>query len=324
MKAGRGWLVGSACALLVAVVVAAAVGGWWLANSTLVASHESSSAPVPEVQVSDAGFGVQMPDVRGLELATALQVLADSGIPADHIVTHEAPSVVTAGVVVEQSPAFGASQIAVVDLGVAVSASMPALGGKTQDEAVEVLSGFGTAVEITYGYSKDAAPGTVLSVSPATGEPLGQAASLVVATAGSTLPLTQVHTIAGGCRTRTAVAIDGRDYTTALACEARTDRAVETTWMLSKTVDRFTATVGIADDGVPGASAGYSVLLDGAVVAQGVADFGSSTAIDVVSTGAIQLTIRIDAASQGDVDVIFGTAVVYGSDEGIERLAALR
>jgi beta-lactam-binding protein with PASTA domain len=265
-----------------------------------------------------------MPDVRGLDKATAEQVLADSAIPVDAITTHDAPSVVKPGVVVEQSPAFGASDISKVDLGIAVPVRMPDLVGKTQDRAVEILSGYGTGVTITYGYSNAATAGTVLTMTPAEGKSLGQTASIVVATAGSTLPLTQIHTIDGGCSSDTNVAIDGHDYSTALACSTNTGQATSTTWMLSKTVDRFTATVGIADNGTPGAAASYELLIDGKIVAKGTASFGAASKIDVPCTGAIQLTLRVGPTSADAVNVAFGDAVVYGAEEGIARLAKLQ
>jgi hypothetical protein len=316
----RRWLVGTVVSLIGAVVLAAGAGGWWLANRTLIASHTNAPAPLSSPAATHASE-LQMPDVRGLDKATAEQVLADSAVPVGAISTHDAPSVAKPGVVVEQSPAFGASDISKVDLGIAVPVTMPKLTGRTQDKAVETLSGYGTGVTITYRYSKDAKAGTVVSESPAVGTPLGQTASIVVATSGSTLPLTQIKTIKGGCGAERNVAINGHDYSTALACSAHTGEPAETTWVLSKTVDRFTATVGIADDGAPGTTAPYQVLVDGKVAAQGQTSFGRSTAVDVACTGAIQLTVRVGPTSNGNVHVVFGDAMVYGSEDGVTRLA---
>lgn len=321
---GRRWLFAALGSLMGALILAAGAGGWWLANVTLVASHENESSSSARAPVATTVAELQMPDVRGLDRATAEQVLADSGIPLDVIVTHDAPSVARQGVVVEQSPAFGASDISTVDLGLAVPVTMPDLSGKTQDEAVEILSGFGAGVSISYAYSKDAPAGTVLTGDPAVGEPLAQTAAIVVATAGSTLPLTQLDAIAGRCGSESNVAIDGHDFATALSCAVPVGKEADTTWMLSKAVDRFTATVGIADDGMPGSTVPYQILLDGNAVAQGTASFGASTTVDIPCAGAIQLTIRVGPAAAERIKVVFGDAVVYGAEQGITRLANMR
>ncbi|NLA64846.1 MAG: hypothetical protein GX862_02720, partial [Leucobacter sp.] len=103
-------------------------------------------------------------------------------------------------------------------------------------------------------------------------------------------------------------------------CEARQDRATTTTWLLSKSADRFTATVGIPDDGTAGASAAYSVLLDGAIVHEGVAAFGEATAVDLPVSGASQLAMRIEPITGERIDVAFGAAMLHGSEDGITRL----
>lgn len=322
-RPGRGWLIAAVCSLVGALVLAAGVAGWWLAGSVIAGSQQGEPTRAPTTAATMA-TALQMPDVRGLDQATAQQVLADSGIPVAAVKTHRAPSVARPGVVVEQSPAFGATDVSAVDLGVAVAVTMPALAGKTQDEAVQTLSGYGVGVDITYAYSKDAKVGTVLSGKPAVGAHLGQTASIVVATAGSTLPLTQLRSISGGCGSDSNVAIDGKDYATALSCSASTDGPSDTTFMLSKTVDRFTATVGVADDATPGAKVPYAVLADGRVIARGSASYGASSAIDVPTSGVIQLTVRVGPASTDGIDLEFGDAVVYGSSQGIARLAKLR
>lgn len=319
----RRWLVGTALCLAGAAILGSAAGGWWLANRTLIASHEDSPATQTESDSLDLP-AFQMPDVRGLTQAAAEQVLVDSGVPVNAITTHDAPSAARPGVVVDQSPAFGASEVSKVDLGIGVPVTMPDLAGETQTDAVETLSGYGVAATVSYAYSNDVSPGLVVSVSPEVGTRLDATASIVVATSGVTLPLSQIDTVDGGCDSDDEVAINGQDYSTAIACYADADRAGNATWVLSKTVDRFAATVGITDDAAPEASAPYQVLVDGEVVAQGTASFGDSTQIDVSLTGALQLTIKVGPASAEAVRVVFGNAVVYGSDEGIARLVTLR
>lgn len=317
----RGWLLGAMIALVVAVVLAAGVAGWWAANTTLIASQRNATDDPTAVQTTISGS--QMPDVRGLDRETAEQVLADSGIAFSSIESYDAPAVAEAGLIVEQSPAFGATDVTKVKLGLAVPVTMPDLTGMTQEEAAGVLSGFGAGVDVTYGYSKDYAAGVVMSASPPAGEPLGQTASVIIATAGSTVPLSQLDASGGQCRSESNIAIDGRDRATALICSGQTSAtASDPTWVLSRSADRFTATVGIPDNGEPGTVMPFEVVLDGAVVAQGSAAFGSSTSIDVVCSDALQLTLRVGQTASDGVQIAFGDAVLYGSDEGIARLVA--
>ncbi|WP_082501006.1 PASTA domain-containing protein [Agreia sp. Leaf244] len=317
----RGWLAGGIVALVAALVLAAGAGGWWIANMTLVASQQNSSEgeAASPVTISES----QMPDVRGLDLATAEQVLADSGIASIAITTYDAPSVTEPGRVAEQSPAFGATDVTEVRLGLAVPVTMPDLAGMTQEEAIDTLSGYGVGVDIVFGYSPQLSSGVVMKSSPAVGEPLGQTASITVATAGSTVPLTQLSSKGGRCGSESNVAIDGKDYATALICRSDTAVVSDSTWIVSGSVDRFTATVGIPDDGSPGTAVPYEVLLDGVVVSQGSAAFGQSAAIDIPCSGAIQLTLRISPTGGNRVDIALGDAVLFGSEDGIARLSAL-
>ena len=319
---GRGWFVGTVCGLELALVLVSGASGWWLANRTLIASQQSVRVDdtVPATLVTDA----QMPDVRGLDRATAEQVLADSGIEFASITIYDAPSVDEPGLVVEQSPAFGATDVATVELGLAVPVTMPDLVGMSQDEAVATLSGLGAGVDVVFGYAKDVRAGVVMSESPKVGEPLGQSAVVTIATAGSTVPLGQLEAIDNRCGSEANIAMDGRDYTSAVICRRNTSSASDPTWILSGSADRFTATVGVPDDGVPGTSIAYEVLLDGTVVTQGSAVFGSSTPIDIACSEALQLTLRIDHRATDGAEIAFGEAVLYGSDEGIARLSTRR
>ncbi|MHA3725059.1 PASTA domain-containing protein [Leucobacter sp. HY1910] len=313
------------CSTVAALLLAAAAGGWWAASSLVVASHETSKATASDSTSADTeGLTdismLQMPDVRGLTEATAQQVLADSGIPVDAITLYDAPSVVATGIVAEQEPAFGSSNLTSVRLGIAVPVTMPKLSGKTQPEATEILSGFGASVSLELRYAHGVTAGTVIDTEPAIGKPLGQEARLVVATDGSTLPLTELRPLTGRCDNNSNISVNGKSYTTALLCYGEVDETSTTTWTFSKTADRFTATVGISDDSVPGAKIPYEVLVDGQIAQKGVAGYGSSTDIDLDVTDAIQLALRVGPTSISDAEVAFADAIVYGSDDAIARL----
>lgn len=319
----RFWLVGGICAIIAAMVLGAGAGGWWIATSTIVATQGNDDAgPAAEsaANISDL-LSLEMPDVRGLDRATAEQVLADSGVPLTAISVHDTPSVITPGLIVEQDPAFGASSFPKVELGIAVPVTMPKLQGETKDAAVDVLSGFGASVELTYQYSKEAVPGSVISSTPKPGKPLDTTAVLAIATSGSTLSLGELDPIRGTCDGGADGPIDGVSYATVLACAGDDGVAGTTTWRLSKTTDRVTATIGISDDAEPGTQASFKILVDGEVVSSGVVAFGAPETIDLSCSGAIQLSLRIKSKSATEGDVVLGDPLLYGSDEALTRLS---
>lgn len=318
------WFFGAVALSMCALVLASGAGGWWLANRTLVASH--ANAPAEGASQVEEVSDVQMPDVRGLDQASAVQVLADSGIAVDDIVFREVPSVVQPGVVVEQEPSFGSPDVADIELGMAVEARMPDMGGVSQDDAIADLSRLGTSVTISYAYSGEVAAGTVVTSKPAPGRRLRERAELVVATAGTTLALLDLSPLTGDCDYREDVAVEGQDYPVALACRTSEPGDDDATWLLSKGADRFTATIGIADDRLEAVEVPFQVVLDGIVVASGVARRGQPALVDVASVGAVQLALRLEpvAPGGGDAELVLADALLYGAEDSIERLAGLR
>lgn len=318
------WLFVAIALSVCALVLASGAGGWWLANRTLVASH--ANAPAAGASQVEEVSDVEMPDVRGLDQASAVQVLADSGIAVDDVAFREVPSVVQPGVVVEQTPSFGSPDVAAIELGMSVEARMPDLGGASQDDAVADLSRLGTSVTISYAYSDEVTAGTVVTTKPASGKRLRERAELVVATAGTTLALADLSPLAGDCDYREDVALDGQDYPVALACRTLEPGDDDATWLLSKTADRFTATIGVADDRLEAVDVPFQVLLDGTVVASGVARRGQPALVDVASTGAVQLALRLEPVTPdtGGAELVLADALLYGAQDSIERLAGLR
>lgn len=309
------WIAGSAAAFVLALVLGGVALGWWAANQTLVAGQQNTTdepdaAPVIALESS-------MPDVRGLTQDEAAQVLADSGFAASIITFEEAPSGLPKGTVVVQSPVFGTPSPAAIVIGVAVPTTMPALTGRDRQEAVATLSDLGVAVTVVFQYDAKATIGTVLSTSPAAGEPLGDTATVTLTTTGSSIPLGDLRHLSGDCRTTGQVTLRGTEYASAVECHAEPE-ASTTTWSLGAKGDLFTAVAGIDDDAEPGTTATIEILADGAVVKTEQVTFGTPIDLSVPVTEVIQLSVRV--TSPKEVEVVLAGAAVAGSDAAIAEL----
>lgn len=311
---GKWWTAGGAAAVLGLLLGGVALG-WWAANQTLIAGQQNTvespdAAPVVALDSS-------MPDVRGLTRDDAAQVLADSGIAASTITFEDAPSGLPEGTVVRQVPVFGTPSPTAIVIGVAVPATMPSLTAADRSEAVATLSDLGVAVTIVFQYDTKAAIGTVLSTSPAAGEPLGDTATVTLATTGSSVALGDLRRLSGSCRTTGEVSLGGTRHPSAVVCSAQAEPSTSV-WSIGAKGDQFTATAGIDDDATPGTNATVEVLADGQVVDSWQVAFGKPVEISVPVTGVIQLSVRVN--SPDDVEVLLAGAAVAGSDEAIAEL----
>lgn len=309
------WIAGGAATAVLALILGGVALGWWAANQTLVAGQQNT------IDESDAGQIItlesSMPDVRGLTQDDAAQVLADSGFAASIITFEDAPSGLPEGTVVVQSPVFGTSSPTQIVIGVAVRTTMPTLNGVDRQEAVATLSDLGVAVTVDFRYDADATLGTVLTTSPAPGEPLGDTATVTLSTSGSSVALGDLRRLTGNCRTTGEVTIRGTDYPSAVECYAEPE-ATTTTWSLGAKGELFTTTAGIDDDATPGTTATLEILADGNVVATSQVTFGKPVPISVPVNGVIQLSIRVSAPA--DVEIVLAGASIAGSDVAISEL----
>lgn len=309
------WIAGSVTAAVLALTAGGVALGWWAANQTLIASQQNTTdePDAPPVMALESS----MPDVRGLSQDEAAQVLADSGFSASTITFEDAPSGLPEGTVVVQSPVFGTPSPSEIVIGVAVPTTMPSLTGVDRQEAVAALSDLGVAVTVFFQYDARATIGTVLSTSPAAGEPLEDTATVTLTTTGSSIALGDLRRLTGDCGPTGEVTLRGTDYSSAVECQAEPEASI-TTWSLGAKGDLFTTTAGIDDDATPGTSATVEILADGAVVKTTQVTFGKPVEISVPVTGVIQLSVRV--GSPTDVEVVLAGAAVAGSDAAIAEL----
>lgn len=311
----RWWIAGGAVGGVLALILGGIALGWWAANQTLIASQQNSTeapdaAPVIALESS-------MPDVRGLTQDEAAQVLADSGFAATIITFEDAPSGLPEGTVVMQSPVFGTAAPDAIVIGIATSTTMPPLTGADRQEAVATLSDLGVAVTVVFQYDAKATIGTVLSTSPAAGQPLGDTATVTLTTPGSSIALGELRRLDGDCRPTRQVVLRGTEYPSAVQCHADSEMST-TTWALGAKGDLFTATAGIDDDETPGTSATIELLADGAVIKTEKVAFGEPVKISSPMTGVIQLSVRVSAPAE--VEIVLAGASIAGADAAIAEL----
>lgn len=316
-----------AIGVVAALVLGAAGGGFiagWTLSGEIEARKPATENKVIEVEVpSYSGLSqVPMPDIRGLDETAAREVLADAGIPPEVVEVTSREAAGPENVVVEQTPAFGTTNPTAVALVVSTKALVPAVDGLDASAIVASLAVLGADVEVIAAYVPGATAGSVLSIVPATGEPLPTHVTLTVAEASSSIYLASLDRVDGRC-SATSTQIDGLTYDSSLKCSADGD-GEESSWVVSRVVDSLEATVGIPDDGDPATRIRVEVLADGVVVATVEAGYGAPTTLVAPVVGALRLTVRSTllggSTSWATEDVVLGDARLVGGADAIKAL----
>lgn len=314
----RWWLAGAVVLLSLAVFAGGMVAGWRLFDYT--ASRrvlpEPSVVTVPAIAAGAAG--VTMPDVRGLTEENARQVIADAGITVTLNVTTK-PWAGAAGLVVAQSPVFDTSGPAEVTLTLSVVAKVPTTKERTALDVAREVTALGSQVTMRRQYKPGATPGSVLSITPATGSPLPTEVTITEAQAAESRYLSELRALEGGCSAG-EVKISGPTYPHGLAC--REDGTGQSVWLLSRAVDSITGQLGVPDTGDPGARAKVEILVDGAVVLTRTVKYGDPpTAVELTTTGALRLTLRItNTSGLGRTEVALGDVRLVGDGAALRSL----
>jgi hypothetical protein len=256
---------------------------------------------------------VTMPDVAGLRLETARRAVADAGMPGE-VTTKEQPAAGPTGLVVDQSPAPGASSGPVV-LTVSTQANLPDLTGKPLTNARRALEGLGATVRTTRTVSAST-PGTVISSNPAPGQPLPATVELSIADAGLVLPLDQlIQAENRGCSYSGRATIGGLLQQATIECslDAKEPRYID--YILSRHAQAFDATVGLDDSRSQGAASFKIIGDDGAVLQGGTVTYGHPLAVHLVVVNTLRLRLQVEPspALKGVApSVVFGEPAVSG------------
>ena len=302
---------------LMAVFASGAYVGWSAVDTSggrSVGGPQADGPVSPEfielrVPTSSGDDSLPMPDVRGLDVDVALQILSDTVLRGDEPTLLGVPWAGQPGIVVEQHPAFGARDPFGVRLLVSEPARVPAVTGSPVADVVQALQELGAQVEVVRRFDPTQPLDVALGIEPAEGEPLPDTVRLIASERRGTLFLTRVPQVAGlACRTGPA-SLGGQQFGETLRCPiARTDRDFE--WVLGRVVSSLEGALGLPDDAPSDATIVFEVLGDGEPLVSGVAAYGQPFVIDVPTADVLRLTVRARVQSPSRPSFFTSTLVL--------------
>lgn len=311
-------------ALVAVGLVGIGFGFGWTAASRQDAPYSGPDVievPVPQY---DAQAQALMPDVRGLAQSEAESALADAGIPAAIVQVSSREAAGVAGLVVEQTPRFGAENPTEVSLLVSAPATVPDLVGQPERAASEVLLALGARVDRSQRYVAGTAPGLVVEVQPVAGSPLGDAVSMTVSEPAASIYLNQIERISGGCSSARE-SMNGREYPQSLTCSA-TSKPQLSEWLINRAGTDFVGTLGVPDKGPVDAAVSIRILADGVEVGSYSASYGAPVEFRVPVAGTLRLGVEVTAVNlperpSNSWSAVLGDARLEGSSVALAALA---
>ncbi len=205
-----------------AVGLTGLIGGWLLASASAPAA-EAPQVEIVEVPKVDTQENAVMPDLRGLKLVDAKQLLADAGFDPNVVGTTDVQWAGEPGTVIAQDPVSGETVGDSVSLQVSVKTVMPDVVGKSEFEATSQLAELGVTPEINEIFNLEKRTGTVLESTPKSGEPLSEQVTLTVAKPGGSLYLSQLEQVDQNCSSSDA-RLNGKVYPNSLECRGQAMR----------------------------------------------------------------------------------------------------
>lgn len=316
-------LAGGIALLLVAAFAGGIAVGWTVASE----NQARQVGTVPEivevaVPVFDGSDDAVMPDVRGLNEDTAMEVIADSGIPIGAVSVESRPAAGSPGMVIEQSPAFGTRAPDGVELTISTEAVVPVIEGRPAGEVIADLQVLGAEVETSRVYAAGIPAGQAVAIVPASGDVLPARVTIEIAEPSAAIFLATVRAVEGSCSTGSRT-VNGVVYEESLSCRAGED-PVDVAWAVSRVVDAVEGVVGVSDDANPADRVRVEVLADGARVALVEAAYGAPAELRATVTGALRVTVRSTLLSATSTRpsgaVILGDVRLVGGAEAMSVL----
>ena len=297
------------------------VGGWFL-NERIQAGRSEAGPSVIEIPAAQQVPGLAMPDLRGMGLVDAKQVLADSGVALSSIEISEVEWGGDAGFVVAQEPVGGEAVASAIKLRVSKPAVMPNVVGLSQTEAVEALKRLGVEVEVEERFDLASRTGTVLEASVATGEPLPSAVKVIVAQPGMAVYLSKVKVEGYGCSAFDAK-INGTAYTNSVKCSSgRASSPSKAVWLIDRKAYRLSGLVGVDDRGDSDGAVQVVITGDGVELANVTATYAKPVEVNVSVEKVLRLEITV--TSEKNSNAILGDMILKGIPDQIATLETNR
>ncbi len=311
------------CLLLLAVAGGGILLGWWLASDRNLA--EKSSLPSTKPGPTAGAAALTMPDLRGIDLGSSRQILADIGVPPSSVKVTQQPAAGETGVVLTQDPVYGYDATGAINLVVSAKAEVPTIKGKQATAVLSELEQLGAQVQTISRYVPGAATGEISSIQPAPGSPLPEKVRVVIATLPGEVDLTQVEAVdGGGCYTTTEgeLALNTRTFATGLTCEPYPGEATDQTYVINRGGDTVQGVLGIPNDQEPSQLVRLQVLADGKVVDTFDGKYGALTPFSVKVTGALRITLRVTSRTDDYSVAGIGGLKVIGDPTTLQALVA--
>ncbi|CAN5321912.1 hypothetical protein BH23ACT9_BH23ACT9_28200 [soil metagenome] len=307
-----------------AVLVGGALGyRWFLLNEVTPAPEVTLAITTAATDVpTDAVTAVStvMPDLIGLPQTSALEALADLGLDPSMVVLRETPQVGDAGRVVAQEPLEGVRDPATATLTLSAVASMPDLVGIDEEQAVDALSTLGINITRVGVFDQDADVGTVISTSPAAGEPALADTTVTIATAPDAVFLTGLQGLNRSC-SQSAGTVAGAVFDESIVCQARRDPVTEEYALIGQPTV-FEATVGIDDRADLDAVVLFQVATESELLISEQITFGQQVTVSIALGDALRLRITTTLVGEDTsaVATVWGDARILGAPDTIDRL----
>lgn len=317
---GRRLRIAAHALLLLGLLGAGVTIGWLVGADQSLVEADAARPATPAVQRGDAVpvGSTSMPDLRGLTVAQAQQVLADLGIAPGEVSLVDQRAAGEPGIVLTQVPVYGYPVEDGVELSIARPAEVPAFRGRDVVAVLADLDELGAAVETVSRYVAGAVEGSVVEIDPAPGAALPDEVTVVVAAAAGEVALADFPAVDDSCYT-TEESMNGDPYAVLLTCEA--DRsAVTHSWVVGRAGSRLTGVLGVPDSEDPGTTMQLEVLGDGRQLAVFEAAYGTTQRVEVDVTGVLRLTLRYRAPG-ADYGVLgLGRLRLEGDETVLRRL----
>ncbi|QPK80473.1 PASTA domain-containing protein [Schaalia sp. ZJ405] len=305
-----------------AALAAAFIGGWFV--QSLIQTHaqgpvDSAAASRPDESAQSGGAVLdnQMPDVRGLPLNDAKQILADMDISLADVTVESKQWGGQPGLVIAQDPVMGEARRSKITLTVSEQAKMPRVIGSAKKEALETLRAFGVEPTVVEKYAMGSPTGTVIQASVKEGDPLPASVELTLAQAGSSIFLSQLNTVDSSC-SRGAESVNGTEYANSLRCSpGRSEEGYTYGWLLNRKAMYLEGIVGVSDTDDTDSRVTVTVVGDGKQLASVTAAYATPVPLGVDVTGVLRLEVHVIGE---DGSAVLADVRVKGSTDEIATL----
>lgn len=303
--------------LAIALLGSGFLAGWSVASDRALVPP-SGIPDRSEIKATDAA-GTVMPELRGLHVSDARQILADVGIGQDQVEVQSRPAVGEANTVLVQDPVYGYRLDGDVVLTVSEPAVVPDFTGRTATDVLADLEQLGAAVKTVSRYVPGVAAGDVASIRPAPGSAAPDTVTVVIATAPETLALAEIEAVEDNCYVD-AGNMNTESYTHLLTCDAYRGEDVVQSYVLNRAGSRVTGVFGVPDDAEANDVVRLQILGDGREIDVLEASYGDSTTFDVPVSGVLRLSLRVSTDDPEYATAGIGRLWVTGDATQLDRL----